>query len=193
MNDQQNTDGNPEQTKQVVSFLLTNVIGGWASFGGVLFRYGFGTRYFAWRGPIGCLVYLLFVSVCFSKIAHEPWVEFLVAYLICIIVHRIEANRSPQKHHTHSSAWGHSLFTQYFNWHPITAREYGEPVLVSLVSITIIAMGWPCLGLFMLGAATMGAVDANANRRAHEHVIRMMRDAELEQDNLMDEFDLHRH
>jgi hypothetical protein len=164
---------------------------GWASFGGVFMRGGYGTHYFEWICPIGCLVYIVYVCACSPAINSEPWIEFGILYLALVALHRQTAYHSPRRDRTHSFFEGHSLLTSHYNWRPGTAKKFGDPIFSVLLGVGMAAAHWENLAVFMWISALMGGIDGLLYENAIKERTRMMRDAQIEQDQLMDEFDLH--
>ncbi len=172
----------------ILGNILQFIVKGWAAMIYAFTRRNFGIHYFCISRMSG----LLILSVW--SIATDPTQDFmphnvmLFSFIGLSIWHRMRANKTfyLEANHSRYNGW-----PRICDWLPISekfAKEAIEPFFVILISGLLFFVN-PSLALFVFIGAFMCAFDGDFIKYRHIARARQIRDAEMEQESVMDAYD----
>lgn len=175
-------------TLKALGNLLHLLAHAWSAMIFAFTRHSFGQRYFNLWGLGGVLV--LSAWAVFTVPPHEMLLHniMLFSFLFLAAFHRARAPKMFRGGPVHSRYDGWPRVCDALGIPESTAKWFVEPLLVSAIGGLLCAIN-VSLGLFIVIGAGMGILDRAFVHDMQLERARQMRDAEIEQDAVMDVYD----
>lgn len=152
----------------------------------------FGVNHFGLSTALGIGFFWLYYAVMIEASFSEPFGWVFLAWLTMNLWHRSVAYRKDRSiHRVHSRYNGWPLLCDFLPISEQTAKNSLEPIFIILCSMIFIPLKAPCLLIFFVAAGMAGAIESTMMDHRMKARVRQLRDAEIEHQVLMEEFDQH--
>ena len=192
MNNQQSEGSgfSPIRDLQIVEILLSFFFQALGSVPQMFLRRRFGINHFGMSTGCGILLFWLYYGVTAELSTSEPFGVVFLMWLALNIWHRISAYRhdgTPNRVHSRYNGW--PILCDLLPISERIAKRWIEPIFMLLCSMIFIAFNAPCLLLFFACASFASGIDSTQIELRMKSRVRQIRDAEIDQEVLMNEFD----